>query len=441
MIMRLLIVGSMEGHVAQAGKIAQNRGAKVAYADSAERGLIALRNGVGADLVLMDCRLAVGDFIQHMQSERMTVPVVAYGLGNETSLAVAAIKAGAKEYLPLPPDAELIAAVLEAVAGEQNQFIAKDPSMLAVLKMADQVARSDATVLITGESGTGKEVMARYIHAKSRRAAGHFVAVNCAAIPETLIESELFGHEKGAFTGAVARRLGKFEEANGGTLFLDEISEMSLPPQAKLLRAIQEKEITRLGGNGNVKIDLRLVATSNRKLLEYVQAKQFREDLYYRLNVINLQLPPLRERQQDIPLLADFFVKKYSEANGVPLKSFSAAAMQKMQSYAWPGNVRELENTIHRAVLISIGSMIEADAIISSSAPEMPATTPSDDSAVVSDEGLQAKLVGQSLASIERAAILRTMEHCLGNPNSAAQILGITLRTLRAKLKTYETAA
>ena len=438
--MRLLIVGAMEGHVAQAGKIAQNRGAKVAYADTAERGLTALRNGVGADMVLMDCRLDIAGFIRQILEERISVPLVAYGLGNETSLAVAAIKAGAKEYLPLPPDAELIAAVLEAVAGEQNQFIAKDPSMLAVLKMADQVARSDATVLITGESGTGKEVMARYIHAKSKRAAGHFVAVNCAAIPETLIESELFGHEKGAFTGAVARRLGKFEEANGGTLFLDEISEMSLPPQAKLLRAIQEKEITRLGGNGNVKIDLRLVATSNRNLLEYVQAKQFREDLYYRLNVINLHLPPLRTRKIDIPLLAEFFVKKYSEVNGVPLKSFSVKAMQKMQTYAWPGNVRELENTIHRSVLISMNDLIEPEAIILNSATDISANVQIDHVSTIDEDILQPGLVGQSLANVERQVILRTMEHCLGDSNSAAQILGITLRTLRSKLKAYEAA-
>lgn len=417
--------------MAQAGKIAQSRGAKVAYADSADRGLTALRNGVGADVVLMDCRLDIASFIKQTASERISVPLVAYGLGNETALAVAAIKAGAKEYLPLPPDAELIAAVLQAVASEQTSFIAQDPSMLAVLKMADQVAGSDATVLITGESGTGKEVMARYIHGKSKRAAGHFVAVNCAAIPETLIESELFGHEKGAFTGAVARRLGKFEEANGGTLFLDEISEMSLPPQAKLLRAIQEKEITRLGGNGNVKINLRLVATSNRNLLEYVQAKQFREDLYYRLNVINLQLPPLRARQKDIPLLADFFVKKYSEGNAVTVKTFSSAAMKKMQGYSWPGNVRELENTIHRAVLISAGGEIDSDSIIIGNNPEIPSP----------EDGTKSELVGQSLATVERQLILNTVNHCLGDHNSAAQILGITLRALRSKLKAYETAA
>ena len=238
--------------------------------------------------------------------------------------AVEAIRAGAKEYVPLPPDAELIAAVLEAVAEENNAIIHSDPALASVLKLADQIAPSDASVLITGESGTGKEVMARYIHSKSKRAEQPFISVNCAAIPENLLESELFGHEKGAFTGAVARRIGKFEEADGGTLLLDEISEMDPRLQAKLLRAIQEREIDRVGGTKPVKVDIRILATSNRDLAEEVRRGTFREDLFYRLNVVNLRLPPLRERPGDIKRLAAHFL-----AQILPRPTASADAVRR----------------------------------------------------------------------------------------------------------------
>ena len=246
--MRLLIVGHLEGHISTAGRIATQRGAKVFHIDSISGALNALRNGQGADLVMCDVALNIGDLISNLKSERITVPVVACGIGTDAGAAVRAIRAGAKEYVPLPPDAELIAAVLQAVSEEDNTFIARDPSMLAVMSLAERVAGSDANILITGKSGAGKEVMARFIHRKSRRANANFVSVNCAAIPDNLLESELFGHEKGAFTGAVARRIGKFEEANGGTLLLDEISEMDQRLQAKLLRAIQERVIDRVGG-------------------------------------------------------------------------------------------------------------------------------------------------------------------------------------------------
>ena len=241
--MRVLIIGTLDGYITSAGKIALARGAKVAHVDELDAGLEALRNGHGADLVLIDVNLPVDSFIKQIESERIHVPVVACGIGTEKKAAVAAIKAGAKEYLPLPPDADLIAAVLEAVAAESQDVIFQDPIMQRVYQLADQVAPSEASVLITGESGTGKEVMARHIHSKSNRKDKPFISVNCAAIPENLLESELFGHEKGAFTGAVARRIGKFEEANGGTLLLDEISEMDPRLQAKLLRAIQERKL------------------------------------------------------------------------------------------------------------------------------------------------------------------------------------------------------
>ncbi|HAX91602.1 MAG TPA: sigma-54-dependent Fis family transcriptional regulator, partial [Rhodospirillaceae bacterium] len=282
--MRLLIVGYLQGHISTAGRLASQRGAKVAHIESVDGALNALRNGQGADLVMCDVEMEIGRLIESLRTERISVPVVACGIGTDAGAAVRAIRAGAKEYIPLPPDAELIAAVLQAVAEEDATFIAQDPVMTPVLQMAERVATSDASVLITGESGTGKEVMARFVHRKSRRANGNFVSLNCAAIPENLLESELFGHEKGAFTGAVARRIGKFEEANGGTLLLDEISEMDLRLQAKLLRAIQEREIDRVGGTSPIKVDIRLIATSNRNLEDEVRAKRFREDLYYRLN-------------------------------------------------------------------------------------------------------------------------------------------------------------
>ena len=264
--MRLLIVGTLEGHISAAGQIALQRGAKVSHVDDIEAGLKILRAGPGADLAMVDVRQPVAKMLKQMKQERINTPVVACGVQSDPDTAVAAIRAGAKEYIPLPPDAELIAAVLAAVAEEQTSVIFRDPVMAGVLKLADQIAPSDASVLVTGESGTGKEVLARYVHSKSRRANEKFVSVNCAAIPDNLLESELFGHEKGAFTGAVARRIGKFEEANGGTLLLDEISEMDIRLQAKLLRAIQEREIDRVGGSPPVKVDLRLIATSTRPL-------------------------------------------------------------------------------------------------------------------------------------------------------------------------------
>ena len=254
--MRLMIIGQLEGYISQAGKIALQRGAKVIHCEDTEQALGALMNGKGADLVMVDVKQKIGDFIERLKTERIHLPVVACGVGTDARSAVKAIQEGAKEYVPLPPDAELIAAIIEAVTDDNSKMIANDPSMKSVVTLADKIAPSEATVLITGESGTGKEVMSRHIHAKSKRKNGPFIAVNCAAIPENLLESELFGHEKGAFTGASARRIGKFEEASGGTLLLDEVSEMHVQLQAKLLRAIQEKEITRVGSNDAVKVDV-----------------------------------------------------------------------------------------------------------------------------------------------------------------------------------------
>lgn len=440
--MRLLIVGTLEGYITEAGRIAVQKGAKVAHIEKVDAALNALRNGQGADLVMCDIKLDIADLINNLKAERIMVPVIACGIGTDAGAAVRAIKAGAKEYVPLPPDSDLIAAVLAAVAEENNTIIARDPAMQPVIAMAEKIAPSEASVLITGESGTGKEVMARLIHRKSKRATAAFISVNCAAIPENLLESELFGHEKGAFTGAVARRIGKFEEANGGTLLLDEISEMDLRLQAKLLRAIQERVIDRVGGNTPVKVDIRLIATSNRDLEDEVKAKRFREDLYFRLNVVNLQLPPLRQRPSDITALAAYFTNKYAEANGLPLKTLPAETIKLLQTHHWRGNVRELENTIHRAVILSHSNEITPDCIILSGghmAPEQSqlAKTSTPSSKTQQPSGAAGSLVGKTVADVERDLIIDTLQHCLGNRTHAANILGISIRTLRNKLKLY----
>src|SRR5579883_2145972 len=429
--MRLLIIGSLDGYIGAAGKIALARGAKVAHANDVEMGLAAIRAGQGAELVMVDVKQDLRRFIDNLRMERINVPVVACGIGTDAGAAVAAIKAGAKEYIPLPPDEELIAAVLEAVTEESHAIIHRDPATAAVLELADRIADSDATVLITGESGTGKELMARYLHRRSRRANQRFVSVNCAATPENLLESELFGHEKGAFTGAVARRVGKFEEANGGTLLLDEISEMDPRLQAKLLRAVQEREIDRVGGTQPIKVDIRLIATSNRDLDDEVRKGNFREDLYFRLNVVTLRLPALRERPKDIGLLAEHFAKKYAEMNALPPRPLAAGVREMLAQHPWRGNVRELENTLHRAVLLARGEEIGPEAIMLTS------PRPSADAVTVAAAGARTNLVGRTVADVERDLILETLQHCLGNRTHAANILGISIRTLRNKLQQY----
>jgi DNA-binding NtrC family response regulator len=435
--MRLLIIGRLGGHITAASKIAIARGAKVAQVDDIDAGLNALRAGQSAELVMVDVALDVRLLVTSLESERISVPVVAYGLDNDAEAAVAAIKAGAKEYIPLPPDPDLIAAVLEAVSEESDEIIFNDAGMADIIKLADRVAPSEASILITGESGTGKELMARHIHRKSKRAKQIFVSVNCAAIPENLLESELFGHEKGAFTGAVARRIGRFEEATGGTLLLDEVSEMEPHLQAKLLRAIQEREITRVGSNRPIKVDIRLIATTNRDLAEEAAKGTFREDLYFRLNVVNLWMPPLRSRRGDIPPLAHHFVEKYSDANGVSELPLSEAALQLLMQHQWRGNVRELENTVHRAVLLANGDEIGTDAF--QLTDRLDGAAPADHTAVASAESQigTENLVGHTVAEVERELILDTLNHCLGNRTHAATILGISIRTLRNKLKQY----
>jgi len=438
--MRLLIIGALDGQLSQATKLAMDGGAKVAHASTTEIALATLRAGRGADLLLVDVMADIPGLIAALDAERFSIPVVACGTEGNAAAAVNAIRAGAKEYIPLPPDAELIAAVIAAVARESSDFLFRDLAMARVVQFAEQIAASDASVLITGESGTGKEVMAKYLHARSRRANKPFISINCAAIPEQLLESELFGHEKGAFTGAVARRVGKFEEANGGTLLLDEISEMDIRLQAKLLRAIQERLIDRVGGGKPVPVDIRILATSNRNLAEAVRERRFREDLWFRLNVVNLKLPPLRDRPADVTALAEHFVEKYSKANGLPLRHLSSEALAALVQAPWPGNVRELENTLHRAVLLASGDSIGPEAIAMPDGTGLTEVVRAHSAvahATQAAEEVTRSLVGRTVADVERDLILDTLDHVLGNRTHAANILGISIRTLRNKLNQY----
>ncbi len=440
--MRLLVVGKLSGQLAAAVKQAMNLGAKVGHVETCAQATEALRRGQGADLLMVDYQLDIRALIDANEAERIHVPVVACGVDADPKRAADAIRAGAKEFIPLPPEPDLIAAVLAAVADDNRPLVTEDPSMLGVLKLADQVAASEASILITGESGVGKEVMARYVHSRSKRAERPFISVNCAAIPENLLESELFGHEKGAFTGAVARRIGKFEEADGGTLLLDEISEMDGRLQAKLLRALQERVIDRVGGGKPVKVDIRVIATTNRDLGQAVREGKFREDLLYRLNVVNLRLPPLRERPKDVLVLCGHFVKKYAKANGVPERPLSAEALRRLSAHAWPGNVRELENAMHRAVLLAVGDEIDETAVRLPDGQPLSAaagTGYAAQAAQAADAAARA-FVGQTVAQMEQSLILETLTHCLGNRTHAANILGISIRTLRNKLKEYNDA-
>src|SRR5271154_5895328 len=431
--MRLLIVGTLKGQLTTATKIAMDNGASVTHAQDHEQAMRVLRGGKGADLLLVDVGLDIRDLVLRLEAEHIHVPIVACGISNDARAAVAAIHAGAKEYIPLPPEPELIAAVLAAVANDSRDLVYRDEAMAKVIKLAQQIAGSDASVMVTGESGTGKEVLARYVHTRSNRAKRPFISINCAAIPEHLLESELFGHEKGAFTGAVARRIGKFEEATGGTLLLDEISEMDVRLQAKLLRAIQERVIDRVGGTRPVPIDIRILATSNRNLAEAVREGAFREDLLFRLNVVNLKIPPLRERPADVLELAEYFVKKYAVANGIPGRPLSQEARRTLTLNYWPGNVRELENTMHRAVLMASGDAIGPDAILAPDGARLDQqrSAPSVAHAALAAEQVSRALVGRTVAEVERDLILETLKHCLGNRTHAAIGLGFSIRTLR----------
>jgi two-component system response regulator FlrC len=345
--------------------------------------------------------------------------------------------------------------------GEIKEIVTADEGMLHMLGMADNIARSKATVLIQSESGTGKELLARFIHNRSDRADGPFVAVNCAALPDTLLESELFGHRKGAFTGAIQDHKGRFEQAHAGSILLDEISEMALPLQAKLLRVLQEYEVDRIGGKEPIPVDVRVIATTNRELFSYVEQGKFREDLYYRLNVIPLKLPPLRERKGDIPLLADHFVKMHAAKNARKAVSISGEAMEVLCHYNWRGNVRELENVMERALLLCDSKEIQPPHLMMSGVALLPANgkaTPAKAgkgakgarSGKDKTAGANGKngsghssanalgiAVGMSMKDVEKKLIFETLRDTGGNRTQAAKVLSISIRTLRNKLNEY----
>jgi len=403
----------------------------------------------GVDLIVTDLRMPGLTGLELLRAAKAIMPDVdvilltAFGTVEE---AVKAMKDGAYDFLTKPFRREqLIKLVDKALERrdliEQNkalkkqledirakgQMIGSSPAYRRMLALVEQIADSSATILIQGESGAGKELVARTIHERSGRRAGPFVAVNCAALPETLLESELFGYEKGAFTGAAGRKEGRFELANGGTLFLDEVADLSLVTQPKILRVLQEGEFERLGGTRTIQVDVRIVAATNQDLADMVKDKRFREDLYYRLNVITVRVPPLRERHEDIRLLAQHYLRVYAAKNGRKLEGFSNEALERLESYAWPGNIRELENLIERMVLLARKDRIEAEDL-----PEEIAGVkrPPRDAIL--------GLVGTPLAEIEQRLLDETLRITGGNKTQAAKLLGIDVRTVARKLERRE---
>ncbi|MEN6437514.1 MAG: sigma-54 dependent transcriptional regulator [Syntrophobacter sp.] len=380
------------------------------------------------------------EFLECMQNLDQPVPVIVLTRKPKLDDAVLAVKKGAYDFWTKPFPMERLAKTIELIeAGKEikafepiretpdDPIISVDPTLCGIKALARKIASSSATVFIQGESGTGKELFARYIHLLSGRKEKPFVALNCAALPETLLESELFGYEKGAFTGAIRNREGKFELANTGTLLLDEVTEIPIHLQAKLLRVLQESEIDRLGGKFPVQVDVRVIATTNLRIEDQVKEGKFRKDLYYRLNVIPLRIPPLRDRQGDTLPLAEFFLHKYSAENEKKPSVFHPESIRKLREHSWPGNVRELQNVVQRAVLISDSSTINPDSIILDPSESEPA------------QGSELSLM--PLSELEKMMIHKALGTCDGNRTKAAEILGISVRTLRNKLVEYRQAS
>ena len=406
------------------------------------------------DLVLMDIRMLKLSGIEALKQIKIfnpAIPIIIMTAYSSVETAVEALKKGAYDYLTKPLDFDELRLVMERgmehrQLKEENRFlkqalgsrfdtrniIGRSPAMVQLMETVAQVASSDATVLITGDSGTGKELVAGAIHFNSSRNDAPFIKINCAAITETLLESELFGHEKGAFTGAYRKKEGRFKQADGGTLFLDEISEMLPTMQVKLLRALQEREITPVGGEKDIQIDVRIVAATNKNLVEMIEQGNFREDLFYRLNVIELHLPPLCRRREDIPLIAEHFLTKFKEKNKKNIKGFTPKAMDRLIRYKWPGNVRELINVIERGVILTRSEYLDTcDLSFAQNDSESLADT---EATLVVDHNLEP---GRPLAEAEKQVILNTMKATGGNKSESARRLGITRNTLRKKLKEY----
>ncbi len=389
------------------------------------------------NMVISDLRMAPMDGLQllgEIHSRHPGLPVMLMTAFGEVDKAVAAMRGGACDFMlkPFEPKALLDQISRYATPPQADGVIAEDPGSRDVLLLASRVARTDATVLLTGESGTGKEVFARYIHDQSARARGPFVAINCAAIPDSLLEATLFGHERGAFTGAQSAQAGKFEQANGGTLLLDEISEMPLGLQAKLLRVLQEREVERVGGKKPVVLDIRVLATSNRDMAAEVKAGRFREDLFYRLNVFPLAIPALRDRPRDILPLASHFLALHGRRAGRAAR-FDSGAEAKLAAYAWPGNVRELENLIQRTVILAPTDLISAETLPLA----VPMQAPTRHVSLAEDAGAGTAAGPANMKDLERQHILETLAKVGGSRKKAVELLGISERTLRYKLAQY----
>lgn len=443
----ILVVDDDLAHRTMLKTLLAGWGYSIAEADDGDAAVAAVREKP-YDLVLMDIRMLKMSGIAALEAIREynpAIPVILMTAYSSVETAVDALKKGAYDYLTKPLDFDHLKLVmgraLEHVRlKEENRrlklhlgenfdtrnIIGHSPAMQALLETVQQVASSEATALITGESGTGKELIAGALHYNSPRKDGPFIKINCAAVTETLLESELFGHERGAFTGADRTKDGRFQQAHGGSLLLDEVSEMPLVMQAKLLRVIQEKEVTRVGGEAVITVDVRLIAATNKDLAAQVAEGAFREDLYYRLNVIHLQVPALRERGADIPLLAEFFLKMFAGQNKKEVKGFTPSAMDALVRYNWPGNVRELRNAIESAVVLSRTEYISEEAF--------PLALREDSGAPQEDDRV---LHDMPLEEIEKQSILKTLLSARGNKSEAARRLGITRKTLLQKLKRY----
>ena len=461
----ILVVDDDLAHRTMLRKLLSGWGYTIMEADDGSTAVEAARH-TPFDLILMDIRMIKVSGLEaltEIKAFNPAIPIVIMTAYASVETAVEALKKGAYDYLTKPLDFDELRLTLEramehSALKEENHLlreslgerfsrrnlIGRSTAMTRLLDTAAQVAPSEATVLITGESGTGKEMIAGLIHYNSLRREKPFIKFNCAAITETLLESELFGHEKGAFTGADRRKDGKFRQADGGSLFLDEVSEMSLSMQVKLLRVLQERELTRVGGEEVIRIDVRLIAATNRDLLREIEAGRFREDLFYRINVVTLHVPPLRERQEDIPLLAQEFLVRFAEKNHKAIKGFTPQAMDRLLRHLWPGNVRELMNAVERGVVLSRGEYLDETELsllppdrVKGSAPatERPPASAGGGPPFAAETPPSAS--DASLETVERETIMKTLDTARGNKSEAARRLGITRRTLHQKLRKY----
>ncbi len=446
----ILIVDDDPAHRTMLKKLLGGWGYVIVEAEDGAVAIETVRN-TSFDLILMDIRMLNVSGIEALEQIKIInpeTPVIIMTAYASLETAVSALKKGAYDYLTKPLDFDELKISIER-ATEHNRLkreneylrdrldekfnrqnlIGQSPAMVKLLETIALVAQTEATVLITGESGTGKELIANALHYNSRRNDASFIKLNCSALTETLLESELFGHEKGAFTGAERRREGKFVQAHGGSLFLDEVSEMSKAMQVKLLRVLQEREITRVGGSEEIKVDVRVIAASNKDLQAEIRSGNFREDLFYRLNVVSLHVPPLRERKEDIPILAQHFLQVFADRNKKVIKAFTPGAMEKLLAYNWPGNIRELMNAVERSVVLARTDVLDADAI------ELMMEGGKNKSGSFGSEEPAKNL---SLDAIEKKSILETLDACGGNKSETARRLGITRKTLCTKLDKYK---